>query len=195
MASTVVPWVTSIGTVPPGADARPAPGRSCGATCRSRSTKDDPGSSPGPKVGSGDSITRRAYTGPFSGPAGRSVVVGTPMTLRTPVGIVDDTRHRVCPPTVPGGDAVRSVDAHVPRWSGADPTTLVPGVERTRGAAELGEGAVRIEEVVDAVGLGATEVLAPELQPGVARETPGTVAEPRRVTRLAFVVGVVEDGA
>ena len=97
------------------------------------------------------------------------------------------------PPAMPGRDAVRLVDAHVTRWSGTDSTSRMPCVEGLRGAAELGEGAVGIEEVVDAVGLGATEVLAPELQPGVAGETPGTVTESGRVAWLAFVAGVVED--
>src|SRR3954462_14445403 len=119
MARTVVPWVTSIGTAALPAPASPAPGRSCGATWRSRSTKEDPGSSPGPKVGRGDSITRRAYTEACSGLpwAKGSLAVGASMVARAPVGVVDEARHGSRPPVVPGGHALGLVDAHVSRGS------------------------------------------------------------------------------
>src|SRR4051794_23009320 len=60
MARTVVPCRMSIGAALPADD---APGSSCGATRRNRSTKEGPGSSPGPNDGIGDSVTRASLYG------------------------------------------------------------------------------------------------------------------------------------
>src|SRR6478752_2699284 len=119
MARTVVPCVTSMGTAALPAPASPAPGRSCGATWRSRSTKEDPGSSPGPKVGRGDSITRGAYTGGRKSQAARyrrdvaSVPIGALPRPRTPVGVVDDPGDQPRPPRVPEGHVLGLMDPGV----------------------------------------------------------------------------------
>src|SRR5438093_3695808 len=139
MATTVVPWVTSSGTVLP-EPSRPAPGRSCGATRRRRSTKDEPGSRPGAKVGRGDSITRRAYTGPFSVPVGASVRAGSP------VGVVHGRVHGTRPPFVPRWDVFWSVDARVPRRTRAGAAAVVPGIGCGRGGLEGGKPGVGVHE-------------------------------------------------
>src|SRR3954447_11328813 len=191
MARTVVPCVTSTGTAALPAPASPAPGRSCGATWRSRSTKEDPGSSPGPKVGRGDS-TRRAYTGAFTGP---SVAIGALPRPRATVGIVDGSRDEAGPPRVPARHVLGLVHARVSGGPVAGAAALVPLVERVRRGRERGEPRVRIHEVGVAGRRRPPQVLTPELESGVARETTRAVARSRRVTWLALVVDVVDDGA
>ena len=65
MATTVVPWVISNGR---GVEVRP--GAASGATCRSRSTNDGPGSSPVEKNGArGFGHRRASLVWPFTTPA------------------------------------------------------------------------------------------------------------------------------
>ena len=109
-------------------------------------------------------------------------LVGASKASRAPVGVeyraVEDAGRQAHALANVFGRMVADVAGGA--WTSS--SAAIPRVELTCGPRERGEATGRIDEIA-MVAVIAAEVLAPEPQPGVAGEAPGTVAEPAGIGR------------